>query len=350
MTRDERQQLVIKHWIATKGKGTCELPTGLYYFKYMKKFIDYKKLAVEYQTTNISLTKISQREKIDRGNLSKKFKNLGIEIINRQNKSKFNEHIFDSIDTEEKAYWLGFIFADGYIQFKNKNSSYTFELSLKGSDINHLYKFNKFMEYEGNNVKIGKTKCNKKEFLRCRWSITNKHLWEILNAYGCSPRKSLILNFPKKEIFKDICLIKHFIRGYFDGDGCISRYIHKNIVTPHINIIGTLSFLNEIDKYSQIVSIKKHDKRHNQNTYSNEYSKENGLNLIKYLYNNSSIYLERKYNLFKFFQNGSRSVKEFTELLSGNIGGKPIQENPEINLEIKKSKSLYSVEGETYKK
>lgn len=32
MTRDERQQLVIKHWIATKGKGTCELPTGLYYF------------------------------------------------------------------------------------------------------------------------------------------------------------------------------------------------------------------------------------------------------------------------------------------------------------------------------
>lgn len=31
MTRDERQQLVIKNWIATKGKGTCELPTGLYY-------------------------------------------------------------------------------------------------------------------------------------------------------------------------------------------------------------------------------------------------------------------------------------------------------------------------------
>ena len=44
-------------------------------------------------------------------------------------------------------------FADGYIQFKNENSSYTFELSLKGSDINHLYKFNKFMEHEGNNVK-----------------------------------------------------------------------------------------------------------------------------------------------------------------------------------------------------
>ena len=53
-------------------------------------------------------------------------------------------------------------------------------------------------------------------------------------------------------------------------------------------------------------------------------------------------------NYLNFFQNGSRSVKEFTELSSGNIGGKPNQENPEINLEIKKSKSLYSVEGETY--
>lgn len=87
--------------------------------------------------------------------------------------------------------------------------------------------------------------------------------------------------------------------------------------------MGTLSFLNELDKYSQVQSNKRHDKRHSQNTYSNEYSKEDGLNLIKYLYNESSIYLERKYKLFKFFQNGSRSVKEFTELSSGNIGGKP---------------------------
>lgn len=38
MTRDQRQQLVIKNWIATKGKGTCELPTGLYYFN-NKNFI-----------------------------------------------------------------------------------------------------------------------------------------------------------------------------------------------------------------------------------------------------------------------------------------------------------------------
>lgn len=43
MTRDERQQLVIKHWIATKGKGTCELPTGLYYL--IIKILSRKKIS-----------------------------------------------------------------------------------------------------------------------------------------------------------------------------------------------------------------------------------------------------------------------------------------------------------------
>lgn len=40
---------------------------------------------------------------------------IGIEVPNNQNRTKFNQHVFDIIDTEEKAYWLGFMYADGYI-------------------------------------------------------------------------------------------------------------------------------------------------------------------------------------------------------------------------------------------
>lgn len=111
-----------------------------------------------------SLTKISEQFKIDRGFLSNRLKELNIEIINYQNKSKFNEHIFDSIDTEEKAYWLGFIFADGYISSRDN----AFELSLKAEDKEHLDKFNTFMEHIHDNVKLSTVKTNNIEYFRCR--------------------------------------------------------------------------------------------------------------------------------------------------------------------------------------
>lgn len=113
-----------------------------------------------------SLTKIAEKFGTSRNTLSKKLKEKGIEIINQQNKSKFNENIFDVIDSEEKAYWLGFIYADGYIDSSplddSKKSKYNFELSLKASDVGHLHKFNVFMEHNKNNVKINNVKCDGK--------------------------------------------------------------------------------------------------------------------------------------------------------------------------------------------
>ena len=90
-----------------------------------------------------------------------------------------------------------------------------------------------------------------------------------------------------------------------------------------------------------------HDKRHSENTFSLSYSKDNGILFINYLYNNAAMYLDRKYRLFEFFKNGSRSVEEFAELLSGNIGGASEMGNTEINSGIKESESSYSVEVET---
>ena len=55
--------------------------------------------------------------------------------INYHNLPKFHETIFDCIDTEDKAYWLGFIYADGTIRSENLNHFYQFELSLQLKDI-----------------------------------------------------------------------------------------------------------------------------------------------------------------------------------------------------------------------
>lgn len=312
--------------------------------------LDFEKLAFEFQTTNISLTKMAKREGTTRQTLAKHFKDLGVEVINKQNRVKFNEHVFDKIDSEEKAYWLGFIFADGSIGStplqEDKKATYTMELSLKGEDSEHLEKFNIFMGYDGNNVKISNSKCNEKIFKRCRWKIANKHLWNTLNDLGCTPCKSLSLKFPNESIFESKDLIRHFIRGYFDGDGCISRHIHNTIITPSISMLGTPEFLLNVERNIPCKVNYRHDKRHSVQTQILEFNKEEGIKFINYLYKDANVYLDRKYKLYEFFKDGSRSVKEFTELSSGNIGESPVMDNPEINSEAKESESSYSVDSE----
>ena len=267
----------------------------------------------------ISLTKIARQFNTDRHVLSEKLKSLGIDVINHQNESKFNEHIFDVIDTEEKAYWLGFIYADGYIS--SSTDEYTFELSLKESDKQHLYKFNRFMQHIKDNVKVSKSICNNKIFGRCRWSVANKHLWNTLNNYGCTPNKSLILQFPKFSIFKSKKLIKHFIRGYVDGDGCISYVktddskINSNY-SPQVSILGTKEFLGTLVKLFNCGHIK----TTKSNCFNLVFSQNKSRKLLHLLYDNASIYLNRKYNRAMFFENACRSAKELAELLKSENG------------------------------
>lgn len=309
----------------------------------------YRTLADEFLNSSISLTKMAAREGTTRQTLAKHFRELGVEIINKQNRLKFDNTVFDCIDTEEKAYWLGFIFADGYISsdsLKGK-SRHLLEISLKASDKNHLDKFNKFMKHENaNKVTIEDAKCGKVICKRCRWYVANKHLWETLNNYGCTPRKSLTLKFPDESIFKSRDLIRHFIRGYFDGDGCFTRHIHHTIVSPVISFLGTKDFLDKILEYSKIEANYRNDKCYTEFTWTLEYHKEPGIELINYLYNNCTIYLDRKYKLYEFFKNGSRSVQEWAELSSSKIGESPIEGNTEVIEEIKESSTPYSIENE----
>lgn len=274
-----------------------------------------------------SLTNLEKKYKCKRQNIAIVLLYNGYDVENRQNRTKFNETIFDNIDSEEKAYWLGFIFADGYIS----SSKYTFELSLKGADKKHLDKFNDFMQHEDkNHVKLSNVKLNDKVFERCRWSVTNKHLWETLNNLGCTPKKSLTLQFPNLNIFKTKDLVLHFIRGYFDGDGCFSRTINAKTVSPNVSLLGTYDFLFKISNIIKLKGHFLHDQKHDQNTYSIYFSQSDTISFLNYIYKNASIYLERKYNLYLFFQNGRRSLEEFNVWLSGKIEESPEMDNIEL--------------------
>ena len=280
----------------------------------------YKKLYEQGYT----VTEIGRQLNVSRHTVSKWLKANNVNIINYTKIPKFDETIFDCIDTEEKAYWLGFIYADGSISsqpLKNlTRKNYNFEISLQKHDMEHLYKFNKFMKYKGNHVTTREyiDKQTGKIYASCRWTITNKHLWETLNNYGCIPKKSLVLKFPDISIFNNTNLIRHFIRGYFDGDGCISYYkVNNTICKPTCSLIGTKEFLNSIKELlneQQIIvnSIIHKDKRHiTSNTYIFSITNiETNIKFLNFLYNNSNVYLDRKYNRYQFLKNGHALIDD----------------------------------------
>ena len=114
-----------------------------------------------------SLTKLGEAYGVRRQTISKWLKDRGIEVINYQNRSRLDEHIFDSIDTEEKAYWLGFLFADGNISHTGNR----LEVRLSIKDLSHLEKFRKFL---GLTTAIRTGICNGNGF--CHLAVRNKHL------------------------------------------------------------------------------------------------------------------------------------------------------------------------------
>lgn len=265
----------------------------MHYCKNRFKFTDEEFLAAV--EAKKSIREMMELFQVRKGSIIKRLRKFNIKLYNYHNEDKFDSHVFDSIDTEEKAYWLGFIYADGYIS--SRPGDYTFELSLKGRDIEHLRKFNIFMKHKKDNVSLSKTTCNGKEFLRCRWTVGNKHLWETLNSYGCTPKKSLTLKFPDKAIFKNNSLIRHFLRGYFDGDGCISIDKKDNIAC---SVLGTENFLKGFLSYcpdNNDIKIRPH---HTTKTFVFEYSTKRAVDFADFLYSNSSIYLQRKYNRYCF--------------------------------------------------
>ena len=339
------KELVIDY-LRTQGyvirKG-IKLKTVLGLFEAEKEYI-----ALKESNQKPSITAISKKYNIATSTLSNRLKELNIEIINYQNITKFNEQIFDNINTEEKAYWLGFIYADGYISSSpirnDVKSHYVFGLSLKGSDIHMLEKFNNFMEYQGNNVEKTSVKFNDKIIPVCKWTITNKHLWEVLNSYGCVPNKSLILEFPLETIFESKNLIKHFIRGYIDGDGCIS-YSDATHQHMEFSVLGTEQFLNKLQEYLPISKPYKIYSRPNENVKKLSIAGKPALKVLYYLYEHNSICLDRKYQRYKEFR---RLYEESYKKLQTNIG-EDCDVNPEINSEIKESASSYSVQIEPEK-
>lgn len=77
---------------------------------------------------------------VTEGVLNRWLKESNIDKRNKNQKYTFNENIFDSINTPEKAYWLGFVWCDGYVIHRDKRNEYSIKLQLSMKDVEHLEK------------------------------------------------------------------------------------------------------------------------------------------------------------------------------------------------------------------
>lgn len=183
-----------------------------------------------------------------------------------------NKSYFENVDNEKKAYWLGFLYGDGNIS-KNKR-----QLTLVSKDREHLEKFKRDLDCDYEIKPVNKIH---------RIIISSTKICKDLIQLGCVPHKTF-----KLEKIPDIQtdLIRHFIRGLFDADGCI----YKRKYGIGFTIRGNPPLLKDIQNYLwsfAIVSSK--TKINNRNLY---YSGINALLIFEHLYDNSIIYLSRKYN------------------------------------------------------
>ncbi len=210
-----------------------------------------------------------------------------------------DEDFFENIDTEEKAYWLGFMYADGYVS--SYNSQKCIGITLSNNDINHLIKFKNSINatypihtYFSNSSYSSNTKYS-------RILITSRKMFDDLVNQGVVEHKTLILkqpNIPES-------LYNHFIRGYIDGDGCITSHIQRNKKTPQffIKIVGTndvLNFIKDFIEQNNCAKIKKFYKRHKNDQVSNiDFGGNRQVKkFLDLLYKDATIYLDRKYEKY----------------------------------------------------
>lgn len=213
------------------------------------------------------------------------------------------EDFFDVIDTQEKAYFLGFLYADGG---NNKEANFVrIDLARKDKDI--LEKLASLIYLE-NPLQHIKNQDRKKEYKgqevvyhTSYFNINSKHICHKLEELGCPATKSLIITFPEWLINPE--LQRHFIRGYYDGDGGVSLTdVKKRGATT--KIISTIGFCqsikNIIEAQTKIQFGEPYNDIENKNVYSIHLCGNRTIvHFLNWLYKNSTIHLDRKYELYK---------------------------------------------------
>lgn len=239
-----------------------------------------------------SMREIAKLTHHSRNTISKILKENNIHVRYQNETSKIytcNESYFKEINSPDKAYWLGFLMADGFIESKRKNGNQKFGVTLQIKDEKHLYKFKEALNAT-NPIKIYKGSGYNKDGLFAKILITSQQIVDDLSKYGVVEHKTGIEQIPQNIPMR---FVRDFIRGYFDGDGSI--YFQKTNNAYFVSIVGPYDILQSINNFLNIDAKIHPDKSIYQVAYTN---RKDVYNFLHTIYQDSSVYLDRKYQLY----------------------------------------------------
>jgi hypothetical protein len=274
----------------------------------MGKLSDKQKLdIIEDFKLNDDLNMLSLKYGICRSSVRGLLKRRGLTLKNgseSRRKYTINENFFDELN-ENSLYVLGILYADGYHNEKRKS----IRISLKETDSEILLKINNLI---GSNRPLGVDSFKGENFTQKYLDINNVTISKKLTELGCVQNKTFKITFPD---FLSQENLKHFIRGYFDGDGGLSTYevvdkkTKKPIIKYKLTFRGTKDFCKKLKKILE-------DELNVGGSISSEkipslsYSGKNQIiKLMDYLYRDSTIYLSRKFQKYKTIKNNKNEKK-----------------------------------------
>ena len=236
----------------------------------------YTDIAKEYKVSQQAIKQIADNNNISN---NKRFKR----------KHSFNENYFEKINDERKAYWLGFLLADGCVSYsteyyKVNNKPNRLQINISNKDIKLLETFCDDIGYDKSKICVYKPQGTYSTNLMCKISINSVKICSELN-----PQK--LLSYIHNEY------TNHYIRGFLDGDGTI----YKSKGRAHIRFCGSYEFLHGLKKYMKENKIIQNDNKiiidTNKNiSYYCFANKKDIESFKKNIYKNATIYLDRKYN------------------------------------------------------
>jgi hypothetical protein len=250
--------------------------------------------------------------------ISQHLKNVSLEVVGKQygcsqpvirnivksrgytptcRRSDLNENFFDVIDSEVKAYWLGYLAADGTIRVrecgiskdgKKRNRGNSIHLKLSTMDEAHLIKFrdvvcpNSVLKYSTSVVTTRKG--NISTSYNVILNLYSNHIVSQIIDKGVGPRKTFTVGKPNIEEK----YIRHYLRGLFDGDGTV----RIDGTTKMTYSIASASEKMYEFLYDHLKSLDIDMRRYGINCVIAR--KEDTMRFHDYIYKDATVWLERK--------------------------------------------------------